>query len=190
MPFGKKKVTIAATAAFIPFDDMVGTLFKAGKALGNEYGGAMHAAIGIAGEVVELRNASTRENIIEECGDLEFYMTALKLEIPAFEAMALQLGKIEFPFILSQTEGLLHDASGTLIDVVKKGWVYNKKIDTETAFKCWVDMRAALNQYYNLTGLTRDQIIEANQNKLIGPNGRYPNGKYSDAAAQARADKA
>lgn len=186
----KNKFKPQSTPSFISFEEMVGQLFKVGKELGNEYGGAMHAAIGIAGEVIELRNSTTRQNIIEECGDLEFYLMALKLEVPSIKQMALQLGETRFPFILSQTEGLLLDASGTLIDIIKKGWVYNKNIDVEMAFKCWVDMHAALGQYYELMGLTKDSVIKANQEKLIGPNGRYPGGKYSDAAAQARADKA
>src|SRR5262245_2366866 len=41
--------------------------------------GLMHAAVGMTGELIELILASSRENQIEELGDIEFYFCAAHL---------------------------------------------------------------------------------------------------------------
>jgi NTP pyrophosphatase (non-canonical NTP hydrolase) len=68
--------------------------------------GLMHAAVGIAGEAGELLDAIKkvwvydkpidRENIIEELGDIEWYMQALRslLEITREETIAANIAKL------------------------------------------------------------------------------------------------
>lgn len=88
-------------------------------------------------------------------------------------------------------EDLLHAAvgisgeSGELLDAVKKTWIYNKPLDvTNLAEECG-DLLFYLQMICNQQGWTIEMLQELNQKKL---ETRYPTG-YSDAAAQARADK-
>lgn len=168
-----------------PYEDMVRDLFKVGKELGNEYGNLMHAAIGMAGEAGELFVAKDRGNIMEECGDMEFYFQAALMVGPVFEK---EDGGMP-PFPLTAAIHMLTVNSLELLDVVKKGWVYNKKLDIKRYSTHMHVQRHCLNVLYHHLGVDRNAVIWLNQQKLIGPNGRYPDGRYSDAAAQARADK-
>lgn len=77
---------------FISHDDMVKKLFKNGDAIlstiTSDQLTRLHAVVGISGEAGELLDAVKKEtmynkkpdieNIIEELGDLEFYMEALR----------------------------------------------------------------------------------------------------------------
>ena len=77
---------------FISHDDMVKKLFKNGDAILStitpDQLTRLHAVVGISGEAGELLDAVKKEtmynkkpdieNIIEELGDLEFYMEALR----------------------------------------------------------------------------------------------------------------
>ncbi len=77
---------------FISHDDMVKKLFKNGDAIlstiTTDQLTRLHAVVGISGEAGELLDAVKKEtmynkkpdleNIIEELGDLEFYMEALR----------------------------------------------------------------------------------------------------------------
>jgi NTP pyrophosphatase (non-canonical NTP hydrolase) len=97
--------------------------------------------------------------------------------------------------------------TGELIDAIKKGVIYNKDIDTvnlieelgdfEFYYEGYIqvepdvsyygpDIRQRLEVIYGTFGITKDQAIEGNINKL---GTRYQNFKYSDQAAQERADK-
>lgn len=77
---------------FISHQDMVAKLFKDGnaiiKTITEEQLTRLHAVVGVSGEAGELLDAVKKEtmynktpdivNIIEELGDLEFYMEALR----------------------------------------------------------------------------------------------------------------
>ena len=76
--------------------------------------------------------------------------------------------------------------SGELLDAVKKVWVYNKDMDLDNIIEELGDLEFYM-QYLRLElGLSRQQILRANAKKL---GKRYAEGKYSDKAAQDRADK-
>lgn len=76
----------------IKFEEMVAALAKSGDAIVQELTGTdahvLHMAIGISGEAGELLDAIKkgaiyrkdfdRENIVEELGDLEFYMEGMR----------------------------------------------------------------------------------------------------------------
>ena len=77
----------------------VRALFKR-EGFNHDYDAAMHAAIGVSGEAGELLDAVKkcwaynkpidRDNIIEELGDLEFYMEALRRELLITRETTLQ----------------------------------------------------------------------------------------------------
>ena len=79
----------------IKFEDMVAALIKQGQdiidSLTPSKANSLHMAVGVAGEAGELLDAIKkaviynkpldRENVIEELGDLEFYMEGLRAEL-------------------------------------------------------------------------------------------------------------
>jgi NTP pyrophosphatase (non-canonical NTP hydrolase) len=75
--------------------------------------------------------------------------------------------------------------AGELLDASKKHWVYGKELDMENVKEELGDILFYLQGALILTGLTYDDIISANYEKL---EERYA-GAYSDEAAIARADK-
>lgn len=76
--------------------------------------------------------------------------------------------------------------SGELLDAVKKAVIYRKNLDIENVIEELGDLEFYLEGIRQILNLTRDQILEANINKL---SKRYNNLKYSDAQAQERKDK-
>lgn len=94
----------------INFSEMVNALAKPGMAILNELtpekAHNIHMAIGIAGEAGELLDAVKkeaiygkeldRENVIEELGDLEFYMEGLRqgLNITRDETLKANISKL------------------------------------------------------------------------------------------------
>lgn len=86
------------------------------------------------------------------------------------------------------TTGMSGEA-GELLDITKKLWIYEKPITEEVCIHL-IEELGDLRWYYqaalNTLGLTDEQVVAFNKSKLLK---RYPGGVYSNAAAQARADK-
>ncbi len=92
-----------------------------------------------------------------------------------------------------ETAHLLHMAvgvsgeAGELLDAVKKAAVYNKPIDLANVVEELGDLEFYMEGLRQGLGITREETLQGNIAKL---SVRYNGLKYSDAAAQARADKA
>lgn len=94
----------------VDFQEMVKQLVKSGEVIANEITGdeahLLHMAVGISGEAGELldavkkaviyRKPLDRKNVVEELGDLEFYMEGLrfKLGITREETLAANIDKL------------------------------------------------------------------------------------------------
>lgn len=76
---------------------------------------------------------------------------------------------------------------GEVLDLTKKVWVYGKPLDVAKLVEELGDMRFYYQAMLNLLQMTDAEIIAQNMKKL---RVRYADGKYSDAQANARADKA
>lgn len=76
--------------------------------------------------------------------------------------------------------------SGELLDAVKKAAIYNKPIDRENVIEELGDLEFYMEGIRQGLNITRDETLVANKVKL---SKRYASLKYSDTAAQARADK-
>ena len=141
----------------------------------------LHAAIGMVGEVRELRDSTGRENTIEELGDFVFYLQAYvnTLQDACFH--------YEAPSVVPPSIEQLDIAAHTLLDLAKKEVIYCKAFD-ESKVSQIVDALWQLVASYTWGKLACNMIdvVVANRDKL---EKRYPSG-YSNAAAQARADKA
>lgn len=91
----------------------------------------------------------------------------------------------------SPTLDLLHAAvgisgeAGELLDAVKKNWAYGKPLDRANVIEELGDLEFYCCAMRMLAGVTRQEVLQANADKLAV---RYGN-SYSDAAAIARADK-
>lgn len=199
------------------FSGMVKRLAKNGDMIVQELDGSkahiLHMAVGIAGEAAELleafyvpRNLQNVEldmnNVIEELGDMEFYVEGLWQGIPANELVNINLSTVmgvsfkplhdtlSFPTVEAHPViERLHEIvvmAGTVLDNVKKMVIYQKpemmhSIGTSLAALMWY-----MESLYRALNLNRDAVIIANMNKL---NKRYGH-TYSNESAQARADKA
>lgn len=173
------------TLVAVPYDQMVRNLFKP---MGNQVTSVLHAAVGIAGEVAELAVANSIENVVEEMGDVEFYIEA------AFQAT----GGRNFPELIVEGHDMSHHqvlgtvttaltvTAGRLLDLTKKTWVYDKPLNLDAVRYELLRLELMLGCLRDLVGVRRPDVLRSNQAKL---GKRYPEGVYTDAAAQERADK-
>jgi len=163
------------------YPDFVGRRFTS-RAEGVE--GILHAAIGMTGELLELGSSPTRENVVEELGDIEFYRCA------AYRVLGLAWTLVDdratapggwvyvYPSFLAGCESFQ--------DQAKKCWVYNRPLLKEPFLTpLWV-IDSCLKKAYTIFGLDRAVVIQMNMDKLVK---RYPEG-YSHELAAERRDKA
>lgn len=87
--------------------------------------------------------------------------------------------------ILHAAVGIAGEA-GELLDAVKKHWAYEKPLDRENVIEELGDLEFYMQALRNQLGVPREYIVTQNMNKL---SKRYAAGVYSNAQAQARADK-
>lgn len=179
----------------IQFGEMVDILFKK-TGMHEQHTGLMHAAIGISGEVAEIIEALKKDdtkNLIEEFGDLEFYITAARTSAGINDDMLRRATD----FVILQD----HDysdmcsnfviAAGNVLDQAKRCWVYGSDINEkrQDITNKLALLMYYLDYFYNANHYHIEEILRANIDKLVGPKGRYRDKVYSDIAARERADK-
>ena len=194
----------------VDFKTMVKRLVKPGEAIietmTQDKAHKLHMAVGLAGEVFELmeclkfdanNQAIDEVNLIEELGDIEFYLEGLnQIYCPK------ELANLTTPTLNEQQAvdalHLIHRHAGMVLDFVKKEVIYNKEDpllhDQIKVSLCYV--RYNLNVFYNhryLTERTKETIAKvqgANMEKLLtGKKARFSEGSYTDEAAKLRRDK-
>ena len=163
---------------------MVKSLAKSGAEILSELDAAdchmLHMALLLQGELLELTLSTDRDNTVEELGDMLFAITAIA-----------EHSGVELEF-LSEVGGLPEKTLQAMVTVVeelcsqiKKVAIYRKPISedwpgiVQHCYKCLCNLCISFD-----TDLK--EIREANIAKL---SKRYSGGKYSNEAAQARADK-
>lgn len=121
-------------------------------------------------------------------------MNEQKLPWPSHDQMVARLAKSGAEILATLTPekvDLWHAATGIvteageLMDMVKKYVVYNKPLDLINGVEEMGDIEFYLEQARQNLRIARMVVVNLNMQKLAK---RYPTG-YSDAAAQARADK-
>lgn len=143
----------------------------------------LHAAIGMVGEVRELRDSTGPENTIEELGDFMFYLQAYANTLT--ESMVYILDHVDTKE--SVTIEQFDTAAHKLLDLAKKETIYCKAFDESKVMAIVGALWWLAAEYaWAIAGISVIDVIKANRAKL---EKRYPSG-YSNAAAQARADKA
>lgn len=81
---------------------------------------------------------------------------------------------------------LICSEAGELADAIKKYAIYNKPIDLMNVIEELGDLEFGMQDVRSLLNISRAQTLKGNLMKL---EKRYQGGKYSDKAAQDRADK-
>lgn len=79
--------------------------------------------------------------------------------------------------------------AGELLDAIKKHVIYNRPLDRQNVIEELGDLEFYMEQVRQALSISREETLHMNFVKLADKDkGRYAKG-YSDAAAQARADK-
>ena len=148
----------------------------------------LHMAVGISGEVAELFEAMNKadkdfENILEECGDIEFYFEGYH------QGVGLKIKYTSSPDIEGSYQRFLADlviAAGDLLDATKKIVFYDQAPDINNITKCLAGIEQAKRGFYHSMGFNVNHAKSHNIKKL---GKRYKDFNYSDKQAKERADK-
>ena len=185
----------------ITHPELVAALVKPGNdilaGLTAESADLWHAATGVAGEGTEIclaflnfaiEGTLDKENLVEELGDMEFYLQQLRTNV-GIERDELEGTDAEFLFSPEPVEmgSIVAVAAGDVLDFVKKVVVYQKPLDREALKVALCKLEGPLRAIRYMSGITLEEVLEANIAKL---SVRYAGRTYSDEAAQNRADKA
>lgn len=176
----------------VRYDDFVRKLLK----MGTEQFNGLHLGIGIASEVFELhepldaywfKGAETSPHILEELGDVEFYLQAAQNHYALNGVDYSQLPNAVYKIVsMDELLAFLFKASGDFVDVIKKEYIYGKPRELNKVMDSLLRMRLALDVFYDKINTTRAHVLQCNALKL---ETRYAGVVYSDQAAIARADK-
>ncbi len=170
-----------------------------------QYEPIIHACMGIASEVNELRAAilaDDLENLTEELGDITFYYEAAIIEflyLSGYKQTDVDNAHKNFISIdvdltnCNNTLDMLNyiaDNSCMAFDEIKRGWVYGKNISYSPLLTNLVKIIKFTEHIATLSGISKQEILEHNMNKLEHVDtGRYKEKVYSDRAAIDRRDK-
>lgn len=173
------------TLVLVPYDQMVRNLFKP---MDTQAATVLHAAVGIAGEVAELLVANSIENLVEEMGDIEFYIEAAFQATGGrnFEEIVVEGHDMAHHQVFSTVGIAMSVSAGRLLDFVKKAWVYNQDLNLRAVRYELLRLQLMLGAMRELLSVQLVDVLGANQAKL---GKRYPEGVYTDRDAQQRADK-
>ena len=104
-----------------------------------------------------------------------------------YDAFVAALFKAQTPELMKLHAALgVCGEAGELGDAIKKEVIYGKPVDLENIVEELGDLRFYIQAVMNLYGLSEQDILQRNANKLAK---RYRSLSYSDEAAIARADK-
>lgn len=153
-------------------------------------------------------NKEDYDRIIEEGGvetnSAEICITTLATHKPEaldgllseFDKMTLALAKDGADIkreLTPEQANLLHVGVGVsteaneLLDAIKKHTIYQKPLDVENVKEELGDLLFYMSNLMQSVGLSFEEVLQHNVDKL---SVRYSSGKYSNAQAQERADKA
>ena len=160
----------------------------------------LHMAVGVAGEAGELCQAIYGkqvfaeidiENVVEELGDLEFYMEGLRQGLGIERSLTVVEDKfpdelVADPTVANMAAISINIEASVLLDFIKKSAFYVKPVKLEAV----VDSLTVINtQMFGLRaccGVTYEDTIDHNIEKL---GERYKGHNYSNEQAITRADK-
>lgn len=175
------------TQEIITHPQLVAALAKPGEKISEELtpndAHVLHMVVGLVGEVSELIDAKNRENVVEELGDLEFYLeglrTGLGISLEDCKSSTYTESIVDFNKNMVVT-------SGHILDWVKRLVIYRKPPAIENLVWHLTCLEGMLNDFRIHLNISREETLDHNIHKL---SDRYKSLCYSDQAAQERADK-
>lgn len=189
----------------IKHHDMVTKLAKTGEAIISELSPTTvhlwHMATGISGEVGEVGEAIidqdkiddvNTENMIEELGDIEFYLEGYRQGVKLSREDLITYQSMTFSQHGQSMDGVIFDyvrltiAASQLLDATKKAAAYNKEINYSNVVNALRDIEVYLESIRQHFGILHEETLFHNVNKL---GKRYKNHEYSNKQAHDRADK-
>lgn len=143
----------------------------------------LHGAMGICTEVAELQNATDHVNVIEELGDIEWYMAVMR-DVLVLTQKQIQDVEIDPPrgdrMIITE----MVVAAGYLLDIVKKTIFYGKTLDSDMLGRGLATMELLLLRVRYVEGTSLEHVQDRNIEKLVEK--RYKNKGYSHESALNR----
>lgn len=142
----------------------------------------LHAAMGICTEVGELLELESDEHLIEEAGDLCWYIAL------GYDTLGLDWDveeDVDVPMRGESPVETLMIFATELLDMIKKQIFYGRELDHQKAALTLKILRQTLNLGLDLCNeeiISIESVVEANIKKLMK---RYPE-KFSEAAANER----
>ena len=91
--------------------------------------------------------------------------------------------------LLHATIGISGEA-GEVLDTVKKHVFYIQELNLGNLIEEMGDIEFYMELLRQTLGISRETVLEANHEKLLGKDGRYQEGEFSFEAAASRRDKA
>lgn len=166
----------------------------------------LHMAVGIAGEAGEIleqiHNKTSigevdEKNLIEELGDLEFYMEGFRQEMGFSRDQTMSVYNSDDFKHHGESINEAHLAAADLamctlklLDEAKKFSVYVKPANARNMLDDLIEIEICLEHVRQHFDILHSECIEHNIHKLYGgENARYKEGKFSNEQAQNRADK-
>lgn len=186
----------------VDYPTFVAGLKKPGDAIVSsltpEKADAWHMGSCIPGEVGELFDCLKvhfeggeldRENLVEELGDIEFYMEGLRAPLGLAGSDTLSYGAPLVEGKFTSPLAVLHLLPGlaaNVFDISKRWYIYGKDLDLEGLRAAMGALDLAIGNLRDYFGIRREDVLAANVTKL---GTRYQTLAYSDKEAQDRADK-
>jgi NTP pyrophosphatase (non-canonical NTP hydrolase) len=185
----------------IKHNEMVRALAKDGWLIKNEMSGQdchlLHMALGFVGEVAELQEPFEDycdlkpldvENVVEELGDMEFYLEGLRQGIGIEYQQKCEDICDESTVSYHIDVDLKHLVilAGKLLDAVKRVVIYRKPVDVPLISTHLQNIYKHMTVIRYRVKVTRQDTLDANIAKL---GKRYEGLQYSNQAAVERADK-
>lgn len=152
--------------------------------LGSKLNNSLHMTVGIMTEISEIEEAMSKEedidyvNIAEEWADIKWYQAnyANIHEIKHFVTDVDEYNRYSDP-TACWTNIIIF--AGTLLDLDKKLFAYNKNIDDTKRLKVFIQLNTALEAFADFMGIDKGDALEKNINKL---KARYPDKFDNDKA--------
>jgi hypothetical protein len=156
------------------------------KWLGTPQLNLVHSGMGLLGEAIEFSEAHLPSHKMEELGDLEFYFEHARQTVAQFyDGDPHSVIRDEFRDLERDPQHWIIHWCAEYHDYAKKAFIYGKPLAELDFMGCLVRIQLCLYFLSSKLRTTRTDVQEENMAKL---EKRYPMG-YTDAAAQARADK-
>lgn len=170
----------------------------------------LHMMAGVNDEAAELLEAIALavfdgeeldvENVIEELGDLEFYLNRTRSSLAITReslltqiepALALEASEhtLQRPNLVKACFDLMAGV-GQYTSCVKKYCIYGKPFDRAMMMGAMSKIEIQLAYFRSVVGVKWEAVLQCNYHKLANKEtGRYKSGTYSDEAAIRREDK-